>query len=84
MIMTLTPCETRVPFSAISIGEPFFHMNRFFVKTSHTAGADLSLDSGGYGICTFFIPSKDDRSPEEEYTLNGYIIVNHVDVSYAG
>ena len=55
MIATLTPTGETVPFGEIAIGRPFFHRDRFWVRTGRTAGTDIGDGPGSYGSCTFLV-----------------------------
>lgn len=41
MIGTITRTGRTIPFNEISIGSPFFFMEKFWVRTARTAGTEL-------------------------------------------
>lgn len=80
MIATLTPTGESVPFNDIGIGKPFFHRDRFWVRTTRTAGTDIGDDRGSYGSCTFLVTEDMlGDGPDEKV---GWIDVERAAVTY--
>lgn len=80
MIATLTPTGETVPFGEIAIGKPFFHRDRFWVRTTHKAGTDLGEGRGSYGSCTFLITEEMlGDGPDEKL---GWMDVERVAITY--
>jgi hypothetical protein len=77
---SLTPTGEIIPFSAISIGKIFFYNDRFWVRTSSTAGTDISEGKGDYGSCSFSV-TEDTISKNAEPA--GWLNVERVAVTYS-
>jgi len=81
MIAKIAPTGEKVPFNEISIGKLFFCHDRFWVRTSNTAGTDIGSDKGSYGTCTFFITDDmiDDEGQDQQ---TGWMSVEKVEVTF--
>ena len=79
--MRLVATQEFVRFDSLSIGNPFYAFERFWIRTDHTAGTELE-SSGTRGSCCSFRVYPQDEEFHEFYVdqESGWFIVQTVEV----
>jgi hypothetical protein len=82
MIGTMTRTGRIIDFGEISIGSPFYYMERFWVRTARTAGTELHATNvsrrSHQNISSCSFEDRDDETPWDE-PAKGWLKVEEVE-----